>query len=593
MERNDMKPTLLIIDDEPAIRTLLSSFLEERFTCVTAGNATEARAAIKEQYFNVVLSDINLGGETGTELVPDIIESSPETAVVMISGNRDLDDAIASIRAGAFDYVKKPFELDFLEMAVDRALQHNQLLRTKVQYESELEHLLKKRTDQVTYLSLHDSVTGLPNSVRFREILARELETVEAEEMLGVTLITIEGYRKLQETFGHTIASDALKEIGQRLVGCVNRRSTVARIDGEEFAMLIPGISGREELAEMADCSLCKIREPLFIEDDEVFLTASIGISIAPNDSADAAKLIENASSALLNAREQGGDRTQFYMNGMNRAARRRLSIETGLRRALDRNEMRVVYQPKAECQTGKIVGMEALVRWENEEFGPISPAEFVPIAESTGAIVQIGEWVLDQAAEFGGDLTDLGYDMLVSVNLSERQLREPGFQQMVLETLANNELPAERLDLEITESLIMTDREIAVKALSELRMQGINISIDDFGTGYSSLGRLKSLPLDTLKIDRSFIIDVTTDPNSASLVLALVTLAHNLGLRVIAEGVETEEQLKFLKLIRCDEYQGYLLSRPIPRGEFLELIKHSLPIPAEFPVAKQYGLAA
>lgn len=588
-----MKPTLLIIDDEPAIRTLLSSFLEERFTCVTAGNAAEARAAIKEQYFNVVLSDINLGGETGTELVPDIIESSPETAVVMISGNRDLDDAIASIRAGAFDYVKKPFELDFLEMAVDRALQHNQLLRTKVQYESELEHLLKKRTDQVTYLSLHDSVTGLPNSVRFREMLARELETAESGEMLGVTLITIEGYRKLQETFGHTIASDALKEIGQRLVGCVNRRSTVARIDGEEFAMLIPGVGGRDELAKMADCALSKIREPLFIEDDEVFLTASIGISIAPNDSADAAKLIENASSALLNAREQGGDRTQFYMNGMNRAARRRLSIETGLRRALDRNEMRVVYQPKAECQTGKIVGMEALVRWENEEFGPISPAEFVPIAESTGAIVQIGEWVLDQAAEFGGDLTDLGYDMLVSVNLSERQLREPGFQQMVLETLANNELPADRLDLEITESLIMTDREIAVKALSELRMQGINISIDDFGTGYSSLGRLKSLPLDTLKIDRSFIIDVTTDPNSASLVLALVTLAHNLGLRVIAEGVETEEQLKFLKLIRCDEYQGYLLSRPVPRSEFLELVKQSLPMPAEFPVSKQYSLAA
>lgn len=569
-----MKPTLLIIDDEPAIRTLLESFLEERYACVTAGNAVEARAAIAEQYFNVVLSDIDLGGETGTELVPSIIEASPETAVVMISGNRDLDDAIASIRAGAFDYVKKPFELDFLEIAVDRALQHNQLLRSKRQYETELEHLLKKRTDQVTYLSLHDSVTGLPNSVRFRETLARELETGPSGALIGVMLITIEGYRKLQETFGHATASDALKEIGRRLVECVNPRSTVARIDGEEFAVLITGIRDRDELAEIADRALCHIREPLFIEEDEVFLSASIGMSIAPTDSNDAAKLIENASSALLNAREQGGDRSQFYMNGMNRAARRRLSIENGLRRALDRNEMRVVYQPKAECQTGKIVGMEALVRWENDEFGPISPAEFVPIAESTGAIVQIGEWVLDQAAEFGGDLTDLGFDLLVSVNLSERQLREARFHQMVMDILAENELPAERLDLEITESLLMTDREIAVQALSELRMQGINISIDDFGTGYSSLGRLKSLPLDTLKIDRTFITDVTTDPDSASLVLALVTLAHNLGLKVIAEGVETEEQLKFLKLIRCDEYQGYLLSKPVPRSDFLELVK-------------------
>lgn len=569
-----MKPTLLIIDDEPAIRTLLQSFLEERYDCATVGNAAEARAAIAEQYFNVVLSDIDLGGETGTELVPSIIEASPETAVVMISGNRDLDDAIASIRAGAFDYVKKPFELDFLEMAVDRALQHNQLLRSKRQYETELEHLLRKRTDQVTYLSLHDSVTGLPNSVRFRETLARELETGPSGALIGVMLITIEGYRKLQKTFGHATASDALKEIGRRLVECVNPRSTVARIDGEEFAVLIPGIRDRDELAEMADRALCHIREPLFIEEDEVFLSASIGMSIAPTDSNDAAKLIENASSALLNAREQGGDRSQFYMNGMNRAARRRLSIENGLRRALDRNEMRVVYQPKAECQTGKIVGMEALVRWENDEFGPISPAEFVPIAESTGAIVQIGKWVLDQAAEFGGDLTDLGFDLLVSVNLSERQLREAGFHHMVMDILAENELPAERLDLEITESLLMTDREIAVQALSELRMQGINISIDDFGTGYSSLGRLKSLPLDTLKIDRTFITDVTTDPNSASLVLALVTLAHNLGLKVIAEGVETEEQLKFLKLIRCDEYQGYLLSKPVPRSDFLELVK-------------------
>ena len=588
-----MKPTLLIIDDEPAIRTLLESFLEERYDCVTAGNAAEARAAIAEQYFNVVLSDIDLGGETGTELVPSIIEASPETAVVMISGNRDLDDAIASIRAGAFDYVKKPFELDFLEMAVDRALQHNQLLRSKRQYETELEHLLKKRTDQVTYLSLHDSVTGLPNSVRFRETLARELETGPSEELIGVMLITIESYRKLQETFGHATASDALKEIGRRLVECVNPRSTVARIDGEEFAVLIPGIRDRDELAEMADCALCSIREPLFIEEDEVFLSASIGMSIAPTDSSDAAKLIENASSALLNAREQGGDRSQFYMNGMNRAARRRLSIENGLRRALDRNEMRVVYQPKAECQTGKIVGMEALVRWENDEFGPISPAEFVPIAESTGAIVQIGEWVLDQAAEFGGDLTDLGYDLLVSVNLSERQLREAGFQQMVMDILAENELPAERLDLEITESLLMTDREIAVQALSELRMQGISISIDDFGTGYSSLGRLKSLPLDTLKIDRSFITDVTTDPNSASLVLALVTLAHNLGLKVIAEGVETEEQLKFLKLIRCDEYQGYLLSKPVPRSEFLELVKRRSGGSQGIPAADHLCLAA
>ena len=588
-----MKPTLLIIDDEPAIRTLLESFLEERYDCVTAGNAAEARAAIAEQYFNVVLSDIDLGGETGTELVPSITEASPETAVVMISGNRDLDDAIASIRAGAFDYVKKPFELDFLEMAVDRALQHNQLLRSKRQYETELEHLLKKRTDQVTYLSLHDSVTGLPNSVRFRETLARELETGPSEELIGVMLITIESYRKLQETFGHATASDALKEIGRRLVECVNPRSTVARIDGEEFAVLIPGIRDRDELAEMADCALGHIREPLFIEEDEVFLSASIGMSIAPTDSSDAAKLIENASSALLNAREQGGDRSQFYMNGMNRAARRRLSIENGLRRALDRNEMRVVYQPKAECQTGKIVGMEALVRWENDEFGPISPAEFVPIAESTGAIVQIGEWVLDQAAEFGGDLTDLGYDLLVSVNLSERQLREAGFQQMVMDILAENELPAERLDLEITESLLMTDREIAVQALSELRMQGISISIDDFGTGYSSLGRLKSLPLDTLKIDRSFITDVTTDPNSASLVLALVTLAHNLGLKVIAEGVETEEQLKFLKLIRCDEYQGYLLSKPVPRSEFLELVKRRSGGSQGIPAAVHLCLAA
>ena len=588
-----MKPTLLIIDDEPAIRTLLESFLEERYDCVTAGNAAEARAAIVEQYFNVVLSDIDLGGETGTELVPSIIEASPETAVVMISGNRDLDDAIASIRAGAFDYVKKPFELDFLEMAVDRALQHNQLLRSKRQYETELEHLLKKRTDQVTYLSLHDSVTGLPNSVRFRETLARELETGPSEAMIGVMLITIEGYRKLQETFGHATASDALKEIGRRLVECVNPRSTVARIDGEEFAVLIPGIRDRDELAEMADRALCHIRKPLFIEEDEVFLSASIGMSIAPTDSNDAAKLIENASSALLNAREQGGDRSQFYMNGMNRAARRRLSIENGLRRALDRNEMRMVYQPKAECQTGKIVGMEALVRWENDEFGPISPAEFVPIAESTGAIVQIGEWVLDQAAEFGGDLTDLGFDLLVSVNLSERQLREAGFQQMVIDILAENELPAERLDLEITESLLMTDREIAVQALSELRMQGINISIDDFGTGYSSLGRLKSLPLDTLKIDRTFITDVTTDPNSASLVLALVTLAHNLGLKVIAEGVETEEQLKFLKLIRCDEYQGYLLSKPVPRSDFLELVKRCSSGSAGNSTAVHFCLAA
>lgn len=574
-DSRNRETNILIIDDEPQISDVLSELLREKYGCATTNSAEEALSLLEKENFNLVVSDIDLGGISGIELIPLIHKKLPDAVVIMISGKQSIESAIEAMRVGAFDYIQKPFELEHVEIAVERAINHHLLLVEKRRYENQLEELVRQRTSQLNYLAYHDALTDLPNRALFEDRLSQALAAAQRNQnILAVILLSIDRFKQIHDTLGHAAGHQILRQVAERLKKCAGEEETVARFEGEEFALLLTRIDGAEDAATVSNSINAALKLPLDISGNEVFITAGIGISQFPDDGEDAAALLKNAGAALSRAKEQGGNNFQFYTTDMNAKALRRLELENKLRRALEREEFEVYYQPKIDTVSNRITGMEALARWRHPELGLISPAEFVPLAEETGLILPIGEWILRAACAQSERWRESGFDLFVSVNLSARQFQQQNLSETLSRIVRETKFDPFRLTLEVTESSIMSNPDYAIKTLGELKNTGIKISIDDFGTGYSSLGYLKSLPIDILKIDKSFIRDITTDPDDAALVMAIVTLSHNLRLRVIAEGVETDEQLRFLRLTRCDEWQGFLFSKPIPAEQFEKLLR-------------------
>lgn len=421
----------------------------------------------------------------------------------------------------------------------------------------------------VTRQRLYDAATGLPNRAHFESALERALGAGGAEQPPAVLLISPDRFKRFVDTLGHAAGDRLLRAVAERLSGCAGDDELLARLGDEEFALLLPE-AGRAEDVTLAARRIHEVlKQPFNLDGQELYVTASIGIALSPRDGEDAPALLKNAGAALFRAKEQGGNNHQFYAAEMNVKALRRLSLEAGLRRGLEREEFTIYYQPQVDLATHAVTGMEALVRWRHPELGLVSPAEFVPLAEDTGLIVLIDEWVLRTACAQNNAWQRAGLPALrVSTNLSARTFRQPGLPEMVSRALRETGLDPDLLDLELTESSVMSSAEDAIETLRALRALGVHVSIDDFGTGYSSLNYLKRFPADCLKIDQSFVRDAAGDPNDAAIVRAVVTLARSLNLKVIAEGVETGEQLRFLRLLGCDEAQGYLFSRPLPAEE-------------------------
>jgi polar amino acid transport system substrate-binding protein len=414
----------------------------------------------------------------------------------------------------------------------------------------------------------------LPNRILFEDRLSTALVSARHnQQILAVVFFSFDQFKKIYNTLGNLPGLQLLQEVAERLKIHIPRDTTVARFEADEFALLLTQIENVEDIIEFISNINLALKSPIVVESREVFITASIGISVFPNDGMDTQTLLNNASVALSRVKEQGGNNYEFYATGMNAKAIERLEMENKLRRAVEHQEFEVYYQPKVNINTKKIVGMEALIRWQHPEFGIILPSDFISLAEETGIIIPIGEWILRAACIQNKIWIDAGFNLEVSVNLSARQFQQPNLLQVITEILEETDFPPELLNLEVTESSIMKNADSAISMLTEIKKKGIKISIDDFGTGYSSLGYLKSLPIDTLKIDKSFVNDVTTNQDDAALVMAIITLAHNLRLKVIAEGVETEEQFRFLHLLRCDECQGYLFSKPVPSDDFKNLL--------------------
>jgi len=434
----------------------------------------------------------------------------------------------------------------------------------------------KKAEETIRHLAYHDVLTGLPNRALFEERLGIELaQARRSRQKVAVMCLDLDRFKIVNDTVGHGAGDQLLQEVANEFAQTIREGDTVARVGGDEFSFLLTGIERAEDAAVVAERVLSIIRRPRMIAGQEFRVTTSIGITIFPRDGEDAVSLIRNADTAMYRAKERGRDNFQVFTPAMEATLLEVLALENDLNHALEREELVVHYQPVMDIKSGRIVGGEALLRWQHPERGLVGPDEFIPLAEETGLIVPIGEWVLRQACAQGKAWQDAGLGTLrVTVNLSARQVEHPGLVQLVAEVLKESRLPPQCLHLELTESAVMRHVESVISTLAELRAVGVGISVDDFGTGYSSLGYLKRFPIDTIKIDRSFVRDVTTDQNDAAIVTTVIAMARSLNLRVIAEGVETEGQLGFLRENDCHEFQGFLLSRAVSPAEFEALTR-------------------
>jgi diguanylate cyclase (GGDEF)-like protein len=397
-----------------------------------------------------------------------------------------------------------------------------------------------------------------------------------------VAFLDLDRFKNINDSLGHHVGDELLVQVAQRLATAVRETDTVARLGGDEFVVVLQGMRGSSGTAHVADKLLARLSEPYVVQGSELHTTPSIGISLFPDDSEEPATLLRNADTAMYHAKAAGRANYQFYTEEMNRIATARLDLERKLRQALARREFELWYQPQFASSDGALTGLEALVRWRHPEDGLIAPAHFIPLAEETGIIMEIGTWVLGEACRQLRHWLDTRLPAVrMSVNLSVRQLRDAHLAETVAAVLAGTGLSPGLLELEITESSVMDKPQKAIAVLTALKALGVRIAIDDFGTGHSSLSYLKLFPLDHLKIDRSFVSDIEHDANDAAIVAAAVSLAHNLGLSVVAEGVESAVQVARLRELGCDELQGYHFSRPLPAAEIEQFMRARLATPA------------
>ncbi len=443
---------------------------------------------------------------------------------------------------------------------------------------------------EIRRLAYYDPLTGLPNRLLFTEQLQRALQHAGRHgKRLAIMFIDLDNFKRVNDTLGHTCGDELLRTAGERLSralrasdavsrDAVEGEHAIARLGGDEFIVMVSDIDRAVDVAAIARRLVTTLEQPLTLQGTEVFVGGSVGVAIHPDDGRDIDTLLKNADTAMYRAKEAGRGGFQFYDPSMNARALDRLMMETRLRRALERNEFVLHYQPRVDVPTGRVVGAEALIRWQHPDQGLLPPADFIPLVEDVGLVIPIGEWAIEVACRQSAAWAAAGLGHIpVAVNLASTHLRERALPALVARAIKENRLPPNCLEIEVTESILLADSAVSGEIADELNRMGVKLSIDDFGTGYSSLSYLKRLPIASLKIDRSFVRDLVTDPDDEAIVSAIIALAHSLKLKVVAEGVETDAQLAMLRARRCDEYQGYLTSRPVDAQEFERLLREML----------------
>lgn len=429
----------------------------------------------------------------------------------------------------------------------------------------------KAAEERMVYIAQHDFLTGLPNRMMLHDRLTQAIAHSEREQRkVAVMFLDLDRFKVINDTLGHLVGDKLLKIVGDRISSVARITDTVSRLGGDEFAILLTDVGNSDDLAAIAIKILRSVAVPCVIDGNEIEVTTSVGISVFPEDGVDSESLLAHADAAMYQAKLNGRNVYQFFTHDMNRRSLERMSMKNKLSHALERDELYLLYQPQVDLQSGCIIGAEALVRWDHPLYQNVLPSQFIPIAEENGLIPQIGEWVLREACRQNQEWRKQGLiEITMAVNLSTIQFRQKNLGETIKTILHESGLPPSGLELEITEGSVMHDAEAAILLLEDMKAMGLKLSVDDFGTGYSSLSYLKRFPIDKFKIDQSFVHDLATDKDSAMIVNAIITLAHGLNLKVIAEGVETAEQVAFLKHHGCDEIQGYYFSKPVNAEQF------------------------
>src|SRR3954447_9070242 len=510
----------------------------------------------------LVILDLSLPDSHGLDTFAKVYAHSPAVPIIVLTGNDDDSLALSAVKGGAQDYlVKARLDRELLLRSMHYSIERKR-------YQVQLEH-------QANY----DALTGLPNRNLLHDRLRQTVYSQRSPRAMAVVFIDLDHFKFVNDSLGHGVGDKLLKGMADRLRGVLREGDTVARLGGDEFVLILNDQSNEEVIFRAMQRIAAQISEPMEIDGKELYLTCSAGISLYPQDGPDVDTLLKNADAAMYRAKERGRNTFQFYTSEMNERVNERLALENALRRALERKEFLLHYQQRVDLKSGAIAGAEALVRWSHPEWGLVRPARFIPLAEETGLVVQIGEWVLREACRQARAWIDEGLKPgVISVNLSARQFRQEGLVRMVSRILEETRLDPMHLEIELTESMVMHNVEAAIATLQGLKSLGVELSVDDFGTGYSSLSYLKDLPIDTLKIDRSFVRDIRggSDAEDGILAQAIISLGHALHLKVIAEGVETDAQLHFLKRHGCDQVQGFLYGEPVPPLQFAQLLERA-----------------
>ncbi len=551
---------VLVVDDDRSTRTALRYALQRNgFAVEEAADGAKALAIIQHISPDVILMDALMPEMDGFTACAKLQETphGKDIPVLMITALDDNQSIQRAFAAGASDYIPKPINLAVVNQRVKRVVDANRAER------------------YMRHLAFSDALTGLPNRVMFADNLNRAIERAEARGLsLAVLFLDLDRFKFINDTLGHEIGDRLLKTAASRIRYCVRSGDCVARLGGDEFTVLLDELTSPSAAANAAEKIRRTLATPFELNGQDMFITASIGISIYPNDGRDVSTLLRHADTAMYRAKRGGSLGYEFYEPGMEASVSEHLRMDSSLRRALERHELSVYYQPKADTASGRITGMEALVRWRHPTRGMIPPLEFIPLAEETGLINPIGEMVLRTACAQAQQWLAAGAPALnMAVNISGIQLKEKSFVDLLTSVLRQTGLDPRYLTLEITESVLMGHAREAVSTLQELKNIGLRIEIDDFGTGYSSLAYLKRFPVDALKVDRTFTRDMTTNADDAAIVSGIIALAHSLRLKVVAEGVETQDQRDFLTRLECDSIQGYYLSEPLPADEFFRQV--------------------
>ena len=553
--------TILCIEDEAHLREVIVGELEDNgYDVLQAANGREGLEMILTHEPDHVICDITMPNMNGHDLVKTLREKHSQfddTPFIFLSALADSTDVLDGMRLGADDYLTKPIDFDLLLAKIETNLRR-------------IERQRAQKEQQLVHLAHHDVLTGLPNRMLLNERLEQALQLANRGQGFAVLYLDLDRFKIINDTLGHTIGDELLKAVAERLRGCIRETDTVARMGGDEFAIVQAMSKQPQDATALAQRIHEAIKAPFDLKDHQVVIDTSTGITVAPDDGTDADQLLKNADLALYRAKKDGRGVYRFFEPEMDARMQSRRNLELELRKALECEEFELYYQPLVNLESGKITGFEALLRWNQPDRGIVLPDEFIWLTEEIGLIIPLGEWVIRTAC---AQAADWPAGTKIAVNLSPVQFRSDNLVHTVFSALANSGIAAGRLELEITENVLLLDDQSTIDKLYNLRDLGVRIALDDFGTGYSSLSYLRSFPFDKIKLDRSFVSDLSEQKGKCAIVDAVANMSHSLGMTTTAEGVETEEQLRMVKQAGYTEMQGYLFSPPKTAAEISEML--------------------